>query len=221
MNSEEFERYLSSISADEVSKTPWVNNVSNISKTVEGLNKDAFSKSDTSSITSTMSELEDIHQRVMKTNYFYTQDDETKPELMARIQENMRKLKEMKTQLQTDSLPSKAVKYNDNVENAQKEYYKQQLQTIADGYNGSDNRYLLTSYPVDCTCQPLEVYRLTDSGPVKVSNTYYPDGRQEYDYIKYSSRDSLDDMVSKLKKRGFCKAFKGVQRPSDTKLTRI
>lgn len=219
MNSEDFERYMASISADDVNKTPWVNNVSNIKSIVEGLNTDAFSKYDSSSISSTISELEDIHQKVMQTNYFYTQDDDTKPELMARIQENMNKLKELKTQLQTDNLPSDAVKYNDNVEEAQREYYRRRMKTMADGYNGSSKRYLLMSYPTDCTCQPMEVYRITESGPQKISSTYYPDGQNTYDYIKYSDRDSLEELVRKLKMRGFCKEFKGVQRPSDTKLS--
>ncbi len=212
---DDFEQALRGISESELDqgKRGWAKNINGVGRKLSNLSADKFSRDDSGSITAAIDQLQRIHEKVMNTNYYYAQDDETKAQLMSRIQENMNKLKQIKTQIETEGIEKDAEKYNANMQKAIMQRFKNKLNEYANQYN--QNPLLLMSYPQDARCQPYEVYRITDNGAQKINSSYYPDGKNQYDSLSIAGLKA-SKMLKELQKRNWCKGVTVPKRPEDT-----
>ena len=139
-----FEEGLSGIAPTaECLSYPYVENGSAIVGLASELQEDNFG-SGSGSISSAITSLEGMDQKLASTGYYYEIED-NKKELMAEVISEMNNLKTMKTGIDPAAIQSAISTYNDNLELAQKQYYFMQQLEAVNAYNSSgSSRYILS-----------------------------------------------------------------------------
>ena len=152
---------------------------------VNEYNGDNFGdSSNTTTISGTITELEEMNKEVEREAYFY-HDDSSKKEELNTIISNLETLLSGKTSMSPDTMNSAGSKYNDDLEIAKNLQYNRYLESKADAYNANPKKlydtvyvedYKVTGYTYDAAGEPHEEYgweaRQGWMGPLE-DNVYY------------------------------------------------
>ncbi len=237
-----FESGLNGIEPNEDAlRTPWVSALDQRKGIIDMMAEDNFFSDDTESITKAIETMEDIDRVVRGTNLYYKEFPE-KEKLMVEILNDMSKLKAMKTGMDSTKLREAMVAFNDNLEAAQKSFYRTYLRNLCADYNS--HPYAKRKYLID---QKTNLERSVKVGGFEngkfVQYSYQKRNTEveipnmtEYDYINYNgilSGDSQnitgffsflrnldksnEQMVTELSRRGINNIFHLQDRPSDTR----
>ncbi len=188
-----FEQGVKGIEANEEAfSIPWIVPVNQKKEIIDKMAEDSFFDTDNKSITEAISTLNNVDEIAEATNLYYIQFPEKK-KLMTEILEDMQQLLTMKTSMDSSKLREAIVTYNDNLELAQKSYYRTYLRNCCAEYNKNPYPKKIRVYDVKTTIErdivvgrfENGVFVQYDPASLMTSTERYI-GVEEFDHINYN-----------------------------------
>lgn len=184
MASTQFENGIKDgIAIDQAWMTQYVTKIAEGVERIDGIKQDRFSDIDTKSITATLEELNEINEKVDKTNYLYVKYPEKK-ELMEKIIEEMTTYKDSLAKIDSSEYQTSCKTYNDNLEAARLavitndeikdlEKYKKDPEPLTLSVSGNDSYN--NNKKVSFTCQVAKLNGNKLTVLTRTLQSWYPE----------------------------------------------